>query len=190
MTRLLLAALAAAALVVIAPQAAVACSCVQMSVAEQVDRADTVLAGTVEWSSTDQVSTRVYSLRVDTVYKGEAAEVERVETAASEAACGLGEYAAGKRLLVFAQGAHPGRLSADLCGGSAVFDQATADQVLAITRISTQPAPGASSDPLLPHGPREDAWDWSRPLSIAGGIVVLSVLALVVVRLLRRRRPS
>lgn len=188
--RLLWAVLLAGALVVVAPQAALACSCAQRSVTQQIEAADTVLAGTVEWTSTDQVTTRVYSVRVDTVYRGAAGAIERVETPVSSASCGLEDLAAGERVLLFAQGRHPGRLSAGLCDGSGAFDQAVADQVVAITGTTAEPPPAAPVDPLLPDGPRADAWSWSGPLSTAGGVVVLAVVALVAVRLVRRRRQS
>lgn len=127
-----------AGLLVLAPGTSWACSCVQSSPIEQVRRVETVVDGTVAWVSSNGIET-TYSVEVDRVFKGKAAEREKLITAANEAACGLGMLTVDKRYLFFIDGVHPGRMRVSLCGGSAPYGDELAAQIEAATGAPTGP---------------------------------------------------
>jgi hypothetical protein len=60
---------------------------------------------------------------VETVYKGQVAKSQGVESARSGASCGL-ELPQGRRVLVFAEATDDGGLTAGLCGGSRLLESA------------------------------------------------------------------
>lgn len=145
MRRLLVVLLLAAGMVLVSPSDALACSCKQATTAEHVDRADTVVAGTVEWVS-DNGLDRTYSVSVDQVFKGLAGLREKVHTSASEASCGLGELGTQKQYVFFLDGKHPGRLSAGLCGGTAPYGAEIVTEVQQKTGTPVPPLPSISGE--------------------------------------------
>lgn len=138
LSRVLMVLAVSVGMLVLTPSASWACSCAQQSVAAQVDRADTVVDAVVRWTSTNGIE-RTYSLEIDQVYKGRAAQFEKVLTPASEAACGLGDLATDERYLVFIQGVHLGTMSADLCSGTSPYGAGLAGDIEAVTGPPTGP---------------------------------------------------
>lgn len=175
-----------AGMVLLTPSVALACSCVQASVSKQVDQAETVVGGTVEWTSTDGEQ-RTYGLKVDEVYKGISGIREKVVTPANDAACGLGELATGERYLFFLQGRHPGKMTAGLCGGSGAYTDARVLQVQEKTKGPFEPLPTFGGTP-----PEEGGTDLVRVVGIGAFVLAAGVAAVALVR--RRRsgldRPS
>ncbi len=169
-----------AGLVLLSPSVALACSCAQTSVGDQVDRADTVVGGTLDWTSTNGID-RTYSLKIDEVYKGLAGVREKIVSPDSEASCGLGDLATGDRYLFFIHGRHPGRMTADLCGGSTAY---TDDVVLAVqakTKGPFEPLPVFGDTPP----PEAHGADKVRVVGIGAFVVAFAAGAVVLVR--RRR---
>src|SRR4029078_7486266 len=112
---------------------------------QQVDRAGTVASGTVAWTATDG-QTRTYQVDVDSVYKGSAAEAEKLTTNANEASCGLADLATGRRYLFFIDGVHPGAMRVGLCGGTAAYADALARKVQAATVPPGKPLPVSDAE--------------------------------------------
>jgi len=121
-----------AGMLVLTPQASWACSCAMMSTAQKVHGAGTIVDGTLDWEATNGITT-TYSVVVSKVYKGKAAEREKVVGSANEASCGLGSLATDERYLFFVEGRHPGKLTASLCGGTTRYDAALAAQIQRVT---------------------------------------------------------
>lgn len=169
-------------MLLLTPEQALACSCVMRSTAEQVQAADTVLAGTIEWTSTDGQQ-RTYSVRVDGVYKGAAAEHERLISPAQAAACGLGELAVDRRYLFFAQGEHPGQLRVNLCGGSTAYSVSLEREVIAASGIAQPPLPDRRPIAEEPSS----GFSWAAVAGVAG---IAAVLVGAVVLGRRRSRPA
>jgi hypothetical protein len=178
-TRVVLAVAVVFGILVLTPSPSWACSCASTTPAEQVQRAVTVAAGTVDWTATDG-QTRTYKVEFDAVYKGSAAASEKLATPANEAACGVGDLAAGQRYLFFIDGEHPGAMRIGLCGGTTPYDAAVAGQVEAVT--------GSPGKPLaVPVVDAPSGDDRGRTALVAAGAGALLVLAGGAAFLLRRR---
>lgn len=176
--RVLIVLAAALGALFLTPSVALACSCAQTSVVDQVRAAQTVVDATLAWESTNEVDT-TYGIAVHAVYKGAAASFEKLHTSASMAACGLGDLTTTKRYLFFIRGEHPGQMNVDACGGSVPYDAQRAAQILQVTGHDSGPnARGPSSDGAI------DAGSTTSPWVIVGGAAVLAgvVAALLVVR--------
>jgi len=171
-----------AGMVLLTPSVALACSCVRSSVADQVDRADTVVGGELEWATTNGLE-RTYSLKVDEVYKGVSGIREKIVSPASDAACGLGELATGERYVFFIHGRHPGRMTVDLCGGSTTYTDDVVLQVQAKTKGPFEPLPTFGDTPP----PDEGGTDLVRIVGIGAFVVAFGVGA---VALVRRKRTG
>ncbi|MFL6160024.1 MAG: hypothetical protein ACJ72D_28380 [Marmoricola sp.] len=183
MRRILFVVALIAGLVFLTPSAALACSCVVSTPQEQVQRAGTILDGSVVWSATNGLET-TYSVKVDQVFKGRAAAREKLITNANEGSCGLGELATGKRYLFFVSGEHPGRMTVSLCGGTTAYDAALVAKVQAAT--------GPPHGPVATPASRSTKVDDSRTRGTSVGTVVATavVLGLVLGGLLWLRRAS
>jgi hypothetical protein len=166
-------------ILVLTPSPSWACSCASSTPAEQVQRAVTVAAGTVDWTATDG-QTRTYKVEFDTVYKGAAAASEKLATPANEAACGVGNLAAGRRYLFFIDGEHPGAMRVGLCGGTTPYDDAVAGQVEAVTG-----PPGKPLATPTAAAPSDD--DRGRTVLVAVGAGAVLLLATGAAFVLRRR---
>lgn len=138
LSRFLLVLTVTVGMLVLTPTPSWACSCAGQSTAQHVKRADTIVDGTLVWTSTNGME-RTYSLAVDRVFKGKAAQREKVLTQAREAACGLGELATGERYLFFIKGVHLGQMSTGLCNGSGPYNARVAAEIEAITGAPTGP---------------------------------------------------
>ena len=152
MTRVVVAIATAFSILALTPSPSWACSCAATSAADQVKRAVTVAAGTVEWSATDG-QTRTFSVMFDRVYKGAAAKSEKLVTAGSDAPCGMGDLATGQRYLFFIDGEHPGTMRINLCGGTTAYDAALAAQVEAATGPPHEPLTTPGVEPVSADEP-------------------------------------
>ena len=165
---------------VLTPGPSWACSCIMATTPQHVKDAVTVAAGTVDWTATDG-QTRTYRVDFDSVYKGAAAESEKLSTNANEASCGLGSLATGQRYLFFIDGRHPGAMTVNLCGGTIAYDDALARQVESVTgppgKPVAAPTPAAVSD--------DDSS--TRPVVIALGAAGLGGFGAIIGLVLRRR---
>jgi hypothetical protein len=177
--RIALAFAIAIGLLVLTPSPSWACSCAFTQVPQQVEAAVTIASGTVDWTATDG-QTRTYQVDVDTVFKGAAAESEKLSTAANEAACGVGDLATGRRYLFFIDGKHPGAMRIGLCGGTTAYDEAVAARVEAITGPSGKPLSARTA-----HGATDD--ERGRTVLVAVGAAALLTLATGAAFFLRRR---
>jgi hypothetical protein len=176
--RCLLAVVVTVGVLVLTPSPSWACSCAAASTQQHVKDAVTVASGTVDWTATDGM-TRTYKVDVDAVYQGAAARSEKLTTSASEASCGLGGLATGKRYLFFIEGRHPGQMRVGLCGGTVAYDDAVARDVAAVT--------GPPGRPLAEPATREVSGDGSNAGTVVGlGAAALALVGAVAVFLRRR----
>jgi hypothetical protein len=166
-------------MLVLTPSPSWACSCAMATTPVHVEQAVTVASGTVDWTATDG-QTRTYNVVFDAVYKGAAAQSEKLLTGADDASCGLGDLATDQRYLFFIDGKHPGTMRVGLCGGTVAYDDAIAHQVESITGPPGKPLPA----PVL--GPSTDD-SGSRATLVAGTAAGALVLLAVVAVVLRRR---
>jgi hypothetical protein len=177
--RVLLAVAVTFGILVLTPSPSWACSCVMATTPQHVEDAVTVADGTVDWVATDG-QTRTYKVDFDSVYKGAAAESEKLSTNANDASCGLGNLATGHRYLFFIDGLHPGAMRVSLCGGTVAYDAAIAQQIESVT--------GPPGKPLAaPTAAESDDDAGTSTVAIAFGAAGLLALAAIVGLVLRRR---
>lgn len=163
---------------------AAACSCVEADTRELVKQADTVAVGTVEWRADNGVDQVSYSVAFDQVYKGVAAQREKIITAADSAACGVTNLQPDQAYIFFIEGKHPGRLSISLCGGTTGYDVAVLDEVQQVTGDPVPPFPSLGGAEVVDDdGPNVIRW-----VGIGGFAVAALLIALVLAR--RRFDPS
>jgi len=174
----------ALSIVILVPSTAFACSCVQLSVAEKVERADLVVKGSIEArdegppkviGSLDPVT---YTVAVDEVLKGDSGPVAKVESAVHQASCGV-EVQVGRSYVIFADAGENGTYEANLCGGTSGARPGYVAQVAAITDAAS----GPDDSILPPTGGPPVAASALGGLLLAGATVVAAVV-------LRRRRHS
>jgi hypothetical protein len=161
----------AAGMLVLTPTASWACSCASIPAAAQVKHAETVVDGTLEWVANNGIES-TYSVRVDKVYKGKAAEREKLIGPASEAACGLGELATDKRYLFFIDGVHPGQMKVGLCGGSVPYDARLAATIESVTG----PPGGPAVAPVVRGPVDEDPIEGTRWYTVVGTALVVGLV--------------
>lgn len=178
-----LVALVVGVLVVVAPSAALACSCAGGSVAQQIERADTIAVGTVEWK-TDNALGRSYGVEVDEVYDGVATRQTKIYTESNEAACGLTDLAVGQRYLFFLQGKNPGQLRANLCGGTT-----SADDVAVLNEVQKRTDGPFEPFPFMAE-PDPTAADGADVVRLAGVLSILGLIGFGAFALIRRRRQG
>lgn len=127
---------------------AVACSCVQSSLPDFVERADVVGSGRlVEREYVRDGQDVVYTFAGTGTFEGELPPEFDVRSSASSASCGIEGLVVGRDYLLFLED-EDGALSANLCGGTRRLTPGYADRVAALT------GPVESSD-RGPEGPAE-----------------------------------
>jgi len=177
-------------LMVVAPGAASACSCMIRPLADRLSAADVVFLGTPTngdepegaVSSADPVR---WTFHVDAVHKGAVTRTVNVLSALDSASCGI-PFEVNNPYLVFGV-INGDAVTAGLCGGTERLDQIPAD-VLASLGDGAAPAvqnpPGGSTGG--PSGASSDSW--RAPLLIAAGAALVLGLGLVALR--RRSHPD
>jgi hypothetical protein len=178
MRTLFAALVAAAALVVVAPSPASACSCVAQTPRELVAGADLVVAGTVVDRDDPLFSGEVtYTVDAETVYRGAVTERFTFRSAGDGGACGVEGVEPGGRVLLLLDEGEQG-WHGSLCGGTGTV---TEEQVRAFADpVEGQPLPG---------GP--DGRTSSLPLVGLGAFAALAAVAggWTLRRARRRARP-
>ena len=183
--RLLFVLAVTAGILVLTPSASWACSCAGSTTAQQVQRAGTVVEGTLKWVATNGIST-TYNVEVAKVFKGKAAEREKLVGSANEASCGIGSLATDRRYLIFIDGTHPGQMKVSLCGGGAVpYDAALAAEIQAAT--GEEPTGPFATPGLEPGAVDEDPIDGTAWYTI---LITVAVLGAVLGGLVWFRRKA
>ena len=174
-----------AGMLVLTPQTSWACSCAARTTAQQVRAAGTVVDARLDWVASNGIST-TYSVKVSKVYKGKAAEKEKLIGSAQESACGLGTLATDKRYLIFIEGKHPGRMRVSLCQGGAVpYDAALAAKIVSVT--GAEPTGPFAAPGSRPGAVDEDPIDGTPWYTV---VITGAVLAAVLGGLVWLRRKA
>jgi MYXO-CTERM domain-containing protein len=178
---LLVSLLGAAALVVLGPSPAFACSCAAQAPRQYAARADVVVTGTVldraearsrPWGATPEK----FVVEADTVYAGEVAERFELDGGEPGDTCGLEGVEVGRRYVFFLQQAR-GELRGSLCGGTGNVSERQVERVL--EPVAGQPTRGGPTEASSPGTTLEYAVGGGLVLLLAGGVWWL-----------RRRRTS
>ncbi len=190
----------AAALLVLAPREARACSCMAPPPpAEARKGADAVFEGRAFSMSSDSRRAH-YRFEVDRVWKGEVGGRVEISTALHSAACGR-TYRIGTKYIVYARRSPDGDLNDGSCSRTRAIHAATEDlEVLGAGRIPrdpdrSEPAPEPGSPPTEPPrieppppeppptAPGRRGCAVEKPHAPAGGVMLLGLgLAVAFVR--------
>jgi hypothetical protein len=161
-------------MLVLTPSTSWACSCAMRTTAQHVQGADTVVDGTVNWVASNGITT-TYSVKVSKVFKGKAAENEKLVGAADESACGLGSLVTDKRYLFFIDGKHPGHMGVSLCSGGAVpYDEALATKIISAT--GEDPTGPFATPGSRPGAIDEDPIEGTPWYTVLGTVAVIAVV--------------
>lgn len=170
--RLLAGVVAALFTMVLSTSVAVACSCADATLAEQVESADVVARVIVEKTT---VSTRddggkqvLLSVRPVHVWKGDVVSTFPLTTALEVTECGLGALAEGTDLLLFAEESEE-KHSANWCGGTTSPDEATLAELIEVAGPGKGINPGVSDEP--------GAFVWPTITGIAALLIVAGAVA-------------
>jgi hypothetical protein len=185
-----------AALLVLPTSPAWACSCVAVTAAQAVDRAEVVMRGTLEHVAeprgfsepTTGAPARSYRFTVSRVYEGSAPTTAWVGSAKDGASCGLEGLEPGRAYVVVAK-QRGEALWADLCGGTAPVATGLLADVEAVTGPGQGPvaaATGASSAPVPGAAAPRREGAWRVPL--VGGLALALALGAALVVVVRRGR--
>lgn len=169
----------AAILVVLAPGAARACTCVRATVRENYDRARLVFVGTVA-SVEHAGSSRATVFSVDAVYKGSVGRTVRIPGGGND--CDV-EFVRGRRYAVFARATSSGARTS-LCWGTTTDVRALARAGLS----SHPPGTGAAAAPAVhakPLPPGE-----GRGGFIAAAVLLIGAASSALLVVARGRRPG
>lgn len=183
LTTLLLAGLG----IVLTGTPALACDGNPLRPAQAVDQADVVFAG----AATKRVvgsTTIVYTLSVDTVFKGDLTRAATVElrTPRTSGACGLTRIPADEPWVFFAT-KHQGELRADSLSGTATASNALVATVRDLTDTAA-PSPSPTPDPLAYQSTGAPSpQPLSRLLAPGAAAVLLGLMGWLAARRLGRR---
>lgn len=186
-----LAALLAGLLTALTQAPALACSCADRTLRQQVQSADVVMRGrvveqtNVEGRSPGQAT---YVLEVDRVWKGtvQGARTE-VSSSSGEASCGLGRLPEGRPVMLLATTPQPGAGTvAGLCGGTTLATSSVVAQVVRVlgdgTPVDPEPEP---EEPVELAGTvvgDEGDPDVVRLAAPGAAVVLVGLLGLLVAR--------
>lgn len=182
-----------------------ACSCVEASVPEMIQRADVVArvrVTKIERSKEgDSAALAHYTMAPDRVWKGDIADQPFVVASASSgASCGLEGFVAGHELILFARADGAG-WTADLCGGTATVESGREAEVVAAlgagrpvsaapatgSPVTARPSPPAAAVPGS-AAPAPSAAPWALLLPLVGIAALVAVaIGFVVTRWSRPR---
>ncbi len=193
--RLLLLAVLAGMVSVVSPStSAWACSCEELTLAEQAASADLVARVEVLQVDDDDLARPiVYTVWPREVWKGDVGKAFRVETPQQESACGLPGIPEGEDLLLMGFVTSSGGYETGLCTGTRAATGEAVDEVVAAlgpgTQVTGEPLPVDEStgdpgavDPTT--GP--DAVD---PWFTVAATVLAALLGVVLWQIFSRRRP-
>ncbi|HUG15637.1 MAG TPA: hypothetical protein VMM78_11550 [Thermomicrobiales bacterium] len=181
-------ALLGAALFLVSPLPALACSCVEQSLDEMRDRADYVFEGTVVGvapNDDDIYATRAI-LRVDTVWKGPVISEVAVLGGEHSASCAM-VFEEGQTLVVFASDNDDMSMMTTICDGTGMVQRS---ETVAAFGAGTSVPEGAPQHESITGGsapvgePDRAPWDDLR----LGTLVVVAALLLVLRRVVIARR--
>lgn len=174
------------------PTCASACSCVGRTVAEQAADADfvaRVVLTKVDPPVDDTYATgvRVYTFRVNHVWKGEVVPAGEVRSEAQGSACGLEFIDVGDDVVLFGY-SEGGQLVANLCGGTAKAEAPLVAEVTSALGAGQAVAQEPETRPS--DGSAVGAGGWGVWMAVAGGVLLVgAVVALLLSRGALRRRP-
>ena len=170
--RLVAAVVVALTAMVGASSIAMACSCADMDLQEQVDSADLVAHVIVQKS---KVATRddggehvLLTVRPVHVWKGDVVSKFTLTTALHVEECGLGPIAEGTGLLLLADESEE-KYTASWCGGTTSADESTLAELVEIA------GPGKEIDPVM--GDEPGAFVWPTITGIAALLIVGGAVA-------------
>ncbi len=172
--------IAAAGVVPVRPVSpAVACSCVAMSLSEQVERSEVVLRGMIVSIEEPRVVTsstqeRAYVIEVTQVWRGTVGNPVRVHSAISGGSCGIEGWSVGDDVLLLGERRGDRDAATTLCSGSG---QAESEHLKELTGLLGEPD-GAS--PYKPGPPT-----WVLPVAVGGGLLLAAAIAVMLGRRLR-----
>jgi hypothetical protein len=191
------------AVILVVPDQASACTCMQSSLRENFNRADAVFVGALDHgddSGDEDRDRRLEVFEVSEVFKGTARHEQGVVSPAAESNCGLRFGGEGPFVVFASRSAHlggdgaftelaEGQYAASTCGGTA---PATDELEEALKTLASLPGdPQLTNDPLPGAAGLELASSSSTVPTVAGlgAVVVLLVGTLLVRRrLLNQRR--
>ncbi len=127
---------------------AIACSCLESIPEESFPRADVVFSGTVGGYAQGENGMNIYTLSVDTTWKGSVGTTVSVRSHESSATCGIA-LEKGVRYVVLARYREDGTLYTGLCDGTARYaDSSDMLEYLATVDVESGPscAPQACED--------------------------------------------
>ena len=172
-------------LVLAGAPAAHACSCMGYTFDESAERADLIADITIVHEVEEDSGHVTYLAAIDTVWKGEQSRAIMFATHEETTACGLGRLTDGSSLLVWASGGE-GRYSTTWC--SLPTDGGPDDRERLTERFGE---PADLSDQPIPEQRSAFPPVWlliALPVAAVIGSTLVSVIALVVVLVLMRRR--
>lgn len=192
--RRLLAALVLAGFgVVLGQLPAHACSCVSTSTQAQTKDAHDVFTGTITAVQSERNpngqrgATMTYDVEVERVYKGDVAtSAVQVTSDRSSTSCGLGQLAADKRYVFFAQ-ADGSDLSADSCGGTARASDQLVTKVERMLGAGRNPVPPEPAKAVFTRVADAEPATLTRMAAPGVALVLAGLLGLIVVRRLGSR---
>lgn len=186
---LVVALLLACAGVVLNQLPAHACSCADLSVRQDVKRADAVFTGVLDESSTGPTGDRrretTYRIDAETVYKGELPR-SRVTVTSPGSSCGLGRLAADRRYVFFVS-EHGADLRSDQCGGTDRAGGGYLERVEKVAGAGTDIRPPEPTEPVQPEFTRVADAEPAELTRLAAPGVALTLIGLLGLLVVRRR---
>lgn len=169
----------------VAGPASAECSCKQLELRQQVNRADVIFLGTVD---TDEVAgnDHTYTVTASRAYQGEPERSTQVFSAGGRNACGLGELEVGSTYLFFATGTGA-PYDADSCGGTGVANPRRVDRIEELLGEGTSVDPPPPPEAVLTRVEDAAPPGFARMAAPGAAAAIIGLLGLVVVRRVSRR---
>ena len=182
--------------VVVTEAPAHACRCKNLTLPQEVNRADALFSGTVTMASgpttVGKRQIMSYDVKVDQVYKGDISSLSvTVKSDSSASSCGLTGMTADDRYLFFVRSAGPNaNLLANSCSGTGPATSARTQRIVALLGEGTTPVPPtpapATFEPVADAAPPE----LTRLLVPGAAMVLVGLLGLMIFGALGRSRRA